>query len=255
MDRMKGKVAIVTGASRGLGRAIAREFAREGALVVVSARGRSPTGLPGTPDDTAAAIKADGEEAISVACDVSNEVQVRAMMEQAMDRYGKIDVLVNNAGVMVIGHPILELATDLWDQSFATNVRGPYLTCRHVIPIMMRQGGGNILNVGSRAASGPSPGAGSAYSPTKAALHMFSFCLAEELREHNIAVNVLSPGSMTSEGSSVIPWARHDWHERVPPEEVGPSAVYIATQDAGSMTGQLLMRAEFGKTWGLDAST
>ncbi len=250
MDRMKGKVAIVTGASRGLGRAVALEFAREGASVVVSARGQSPTGLPGTPDDTASAIRADGGEAFSVACDVSDEAQVRAMVEQTVDRYGKIDVLVNNAGVMAIGYPFLELTPDVWDQSFGTNVRGPYLTCRHVIPVMMKQGGGNIINVGSRAANGPSPGAGSGYAPTKAAVHMFSFCLAEEMREHNIAVNVLSPGGLTSEGSSVIPWARHDWHERVAPEEVGPSAVYIALQDAGSMTGQVLFRADFGKTWG-----
>ena len=250
MDRLKGKVAVVTGASRGLGRAIAREFAREGASVVVSARGKSPTGLPGTYDDTASLIRSEGGEALSLACDVSDEGQVRAMVESTMDQYGKIDVLVNNAGVMVIGYPFMELATDLWDLAFGANVRGPYLTCRHVIPVMMKQGGGNIINVGSRAANGPSPGAGSGYAPTKAALHMFSLCLAEEMREHNIAVNVLSPGGMTSEGSSVIPWARHDWHERVAPEEVGPSAVYMALQDAASMTGQVLLRADFGKTWG-----
>lgn len=81
---------------------------------------------------------------------------------------------------------------------------------------------------------------------------MFSQCLAEDAREHNIAVNILDPGPMRSEGSSIIPWAQHDWHERVEPEEVGPSAVYLALQDAQSFTGRLVLRAEFGEKWALD---
>ena len=251
MDRMKGMVAIVTGSSRGLGRAIAKEFAGEGASVVVSARPSSPTGLPGSPDDTARAIEAAGGDAMSVACDVSDETQVRSMVEQVMDRYGKIDVLVNNAGIMVIGEGILEIDTARWDQSMAANVRGPYLMCRHVVPIMVKQGRGSIVNIGSRMGHDHLRGGGVLYSSTKAALHMFSFCLAEEFRDHNIAVNILSPGSLKSEGSSVIPWAQHDWHERIDPEVVGPSVVYLALQDARSMTGQLVTRAEFGKTWGV----
>ena len=250
MDRMKGMVAIVTGSSRGLGRAIAREFAREGAWVVVSARPSSPTGLSGTPDDTAQAIEAECGEALSLSCDVSDETQVRSLVERAVDRYGKIDVLVNNAGIMVIGETMMEIDTARWDQSIATNLRGPYLMCRHVVPIMMKEGRGNIINIGSRSVSSPHAG-GTLYGATKAAIQAFSFCLAEELREHNISVNVLSPGGMKSEGSSVIPWAQHDWNERVEPEVVGPCAVYLALQDARSMTGQLLMRADFGKTWGV----
>ncbi len=255
MDRMKGMVAIVTGASRGLGRAIAKSFAREGASVVVSARSQSPSGLPGTPAETAEAIGAEGGEALALACDVSDEAQVSAMVGQVMERYGKIDVLVNNAGVMVLGKTIQELDTALWEQSMAINLRGPYLMCRHVVPIMIEQGRGNIVNIGSRAAVMPAPRAGVVYGASKAGLHMFSFSLAEELREHNIAVNILSPGSLKSEGSSVIPWARHDWHERVDPEAVGPCAVHLALQDAGSMTGRLVLRDEFGTTWGPGASS
>ena len=250
MGKMDGLVAIVTGSSRGLGRAIAREFAREGASVVVSARPSSPTGLPGTPDDTARAIEDEGGQALSLSCDVSDETQVRSLVERAMDRYGKIDVLVNNAGIMVIGETMMQIDTARWDQSMATNVRGLYLMCRHVVPMMMKESRGNIINLGSRSVTSPHAG-GTLYGATKAAVHMFSFCLAEELREHNIAVNVLSPGGMKSEGSSVLPWARHDWHERVEPEVVGPCVVYLALQDARSMTGQLLMRADFGKTWGV----
>ena len=254
MDRMKGMVAIVTGSSRGLGRAIAREFGREGATVVASARPQSPTGLPGTPEDTAKAIEAEGGTAVSMPCDVSDMAQVRAMADAVMDRYGKIDVLVNNAGIMVIGESIMEIDEARWDLSMGTNVRGPYLMCRRVVPVMMKQGRGSIINIGSRMGYDHLRGGGVLYSSSKAALHMFSRTLAEELREYNIAVNILNPGSLASEGSSVVPWARHDWDQRVDPAVVGPSAVYLALQDASTMTGEMCVRAEFGETWGLDFS-
>ena len=109
MDRMKGLVAIVPGSSRGLGRAIAKEYAREGAKVVVSDRQRSPVGLPGTIQETAQAIREVGGEVYPVDCDVSNEYQVQEMVRKVIDRYGQIDVLVNNAGAMVMGETILEI--------------------------------------------------------------------------------------------------------------------------------------------------
>ncbi|MDP6709420.1 MAG: SDR family oxidoreductase [Alphaproteobacteria bacterium] len=246
--QMGGRVAIVTGASRGLGRAIAKAYAGEGAKVVVTSRPRSPTGLPGTAAETAQEIQAAGGDALAVACDVSDGDQVEDMVRQAMDRYGQIDVLVNNAGIMIPSEPFLDIDPARWDELWAVNVRGPYLACRHVVPIMMRQRSGSIVNIGSRAADAPSNG-GTAYNSSKIAVHMFSRCLAEELREYDIAVNVLSPGSLRSEGSSVIPWARHDWHERVEPDECGPSAVFLALQSAETFTGQVKLRAEFGKTW------
>ena len=250
MGRMTGMVAIVTGASRGLGRAIAKEYAREGASVVLSARSRSPTGLPGTIHETARDIEAEGGRAFPVPCDVSDNDQVEEMVQKVLDRYGKIDVLVNNAGIMIIGEPFLDIDPDRFDQLMAANVRGPYLTCRHVVPIMMEQRRGSILNIGSR--MGVQHGAVSlVYGASKAALHMFSFSLADELREYNIAVNVLSPGSRRSEGSAAIPWAQSDWHERIEPALVGSSAVWLALQDAGSFTGRLVLRSEFGTTWGL----
>ena len=254
MSRMQGMVAIVTGSSRGLGRAIAMQFGREGATVVASARPQSPTGLPGTPDDTAQAIESEGGTAVSIPCDVSDKEQVGALVDSVMDRYGRIDVLVNNAGIMVIGETIMEIDEARWDQSVGTNVSGPYLMCRRVVPVMMKQGRGSIINIGSRMGYDHLRGGGVLYSSTKAALHMFSLTLAEELREHNIAVNILNPGSLASEGSSVIPWAQHDWHQRVDPAVVGPSAVYLALQDASSMTGQMVARAEFGETWGLPST-
>jgi len=250
MDRMKDMVAIVTGGSRGLGRAIAKEYAKEGAKVVVCARPQSPAGLPGTLEQTVKDIQDQGGEALPVACDVSDEAQVSNLVQQALDRYGRIDVLVNNAGIMILGETLLEIEPARWDRLMAINVRGTYLVSRAVVPIMMEQRRGSIIGIGSRMANDPAQGGGVLYSASKAAVHMFSFCLADEVREYNIAVNVLSPGPMRTEGSIAIPWAQNDWHERVEPEEVGPSAVYLALQDAGSLTGQLVMRAEFGKTWG-----
>ena len=245
---MEGLVAIVTGASRGLGRAIAKEYGREGARVVVTARPHSPTGLPGTINETAKDIQQTGGEALAVPCDVADEDQVRAMIEQAMDRYGRIDVLVNNAGIMIPSEPFLDIGPERWDELMAVNLRGPYLTCRYVVPVMMKQRRGSIINIGTLAGAAPRPG-GTAYCSSKAALHMFSLCLAEDVKDYNIAVNVLRPGALKTEGSSVIPWAQHDWNQRIEPEDVGPSAVCLALQTAESFTGHIALRSEFGKTW------
>ena len=250
MPRMSGMVAIVTGASRGLGRAIAKEYAKEGASVVICARSQSPTGLAGTIEETANAIRGAGGEVFALECDVTDEKQVEEMVRQVAERYGRIDVLFNNAGAMVLGESLLEIDSVRWKQVVDVNVTGTYMVSRAVLPQMIRQNRGSIINVGSRMADDPKLGGGVLYSATKAAVHMFSYCLAEEVREHNVAVNILSPGSLKSEGSAAIPWTQGDWHLRVEPDVVGPSAVYLALQDANSMTGQLLLRADFGKTWG-----
>ena len=250
MGQMNGLVAVVTGASRGLGRAIAKEYAREGASVVICARSQSPTGLAGTLEETAADIRNAGGDVLAVDCDVTEESQVNEMVRRAMDRYGKIDVLFNNAGAMVLGESILEIDPTRWEQVMRVNANGPYLCSRAVLPSMMDRQRGSIINIGSRMATDPSLGGGVLYSASKAAVHMFSLCLADEVREHNIAVNILSPGSLRSEGSAAIPWTQRDWHERVDPSAVGPCAVYLALQDASTFTGRLASRAEFGTTWG-----
>ena len=246
--RMSGMVAIVTGASRGIGRAVAAQYALEGAKVAVAARPHSPTGLPGTIEETAHAIQQAGGEAIPIPCDVSDEAQVRAMVDQVMASYGRIDVLVNNAALMIPNEPFLDIESERWDQLYAVNVRGPYLTCRYVVPIMIDQRRGSIISMGSPAGMGPRPG-GTVYCSSKAALHTFTLSLAMDLQEHNIAVNVLNPGVVKTEGTAALAWGRLNWDERVEPEEVGPSVVCLALQTAGSLTGRVLLREEFGKTW------
>ena len=250
MGQMDGMVAVVTGASRGLGRAIAKAYANEGASVVICARSQSPTGLAGTLEETANDIRNEGGEVLAIDCDVTDESQVNAMVGQASQRYGKIDVLFNNAGLMVLGETILDIDAPRWEQLMRVNVTGPYLCSRAVLPIMIEQGRGSIINIGSRMATDPNQGGGVLYSASKAAVHMFSYCLADEMREHNVAVNILSPGGLRSEGSAAIPWTQRDWHERVDPSAIGPCAVYLALQDASTFTGQLASRFDFGRTWG-----
>ena len=248
MTRLKDKVAVVTGASRGLGREIARAYAAEGASVALCARASTPTGLAGTVQEEARKIRDLGGEAVAVACDVSDEGQVQAMVRQVVARYGRIDILVNNAGIMIPSEPFLDIDPQRWEQSIAVNVRGPYLTSRHAVPVMVEQGGGRIINVGSGAGVNHRAG-GTVYCTSKAALHMFTYCLAEELREHHVSVNILDPGPLKSEGSSVIPWTRHDWDIRLTPEEAAPSAVALALKDNRTFTGQLVRTRELGKTW------
>ena len=250
MGQMDGMVAIVTGASRGLGRAVAAEYAKEGASVVICARTQSPTGLDGTLPETAEHIRAAGGDVLAVDCDVTDESQVNEMVRQATERYGRIDVLFNNAGSMVLGESILEIDAARWEQLMRVNVNGPYFCSRAVLPTMMAQRRGSIVNIGSRMATDPNQGGGTLYSASKAAVHMFSYCLADEVRNYNIAVNILSPGGLRSEGSAAIPWTQRDWHERVEPSAIGPLAVFLALQDASTFTGQLASRFDYGTTWG-----
>ena len=252
MGSMDGLTAIVTGASRGVGRAIAKAYAAEGARVVVCARPESSAGLPGTIEETVRDIEASGGEAFGVPCDVTDDAQVGEMVRLSLERYGRIDVLVNNAGLMIMGESFLDVDPQRWEQIMRVNIRGPYLTCRHVLPGMMERRKGNIINIGARLGVDHSRVRGvMPYSTSKAAVYMFSLSLADELREHNIAINVFSPGVVKSEGLQAITTVQRDWTGIPDPDVVGPSAVYLALQDAGSMTGQFVVRDDFGKTWGL----
>ncbi len=251
---LENKVAILTGASRGLGRVAALEFGRQGAKVVVAARQQSPTGLAGTAEETAQAIVDAGGEAMAVGCDVADEGQVRDLVRKVMDAYGRVDVLVNNAGLMIPNEGFLDVEPSRFEQLMAVNVRGPYLTCRSVLPVMMEQRSGSIINVGSGSADMVRKG-NSVYGPSKAALHMFSRCLAEEAREHNVAVNVLNAPGLKTEGSWAIPWARdtkdegREWEDRSDPEALLPSMVFLAKRTGETFTGQVVAPKDFGKSW------
>jgi citronellol/citronellal dehydrogenase len=255
MESLEGKVALVTGASRGLGRDIALALARAGTIVVATARteseGQSP--IPGTLAETVQAIREAGGRGLALRCDVTNEEEVQGLVARTLLEFGKVDILVNNAGIQTAPVPTWELQVRHWDLLFRVNVRGPFLLCRAVIPEMMRQGGGHIINISSRAAIGPGPGpyppgtrgGGTVYGTTKAALERFTQGLAAELAPHRIAVNALSPNrSIWSEGGHYVrtrdgrSFTYSGW--RMSGEIMGDAVVLICAQDPYQFTGRIL---------------
>ena len=247
---LEGLVAVVTGSSRGIGKGIAKVFAAEGAKVVVVARTEQEGGrLPGTIHGTVDEIRASGGEAIAVRCDVTDEEQVQGLLKEVLDAYGRIDVLVNNAAIQV-NVPLLDLQTRHWDLSMRVNLRGPFLCCKYLVPPMIEQRSGNIINVTSGAGETVRP-SGISYSVTKAGLNIMTRGLAQELEEHNIAVNALNPGPVRTEGAEFVRASDFDWTGWDPPEVVGASAAWLARQTPGTFTGRVVDRTEFGKTWGL----
>jgi len=186
--RLKGKVAIVTGASRGIGRAIAACFAREGAALVLVARGQR--GLR----DVAAEATALGAEVVAVQADVAHPPAVATMARRALARFKKIDLLVNNAGIGTFA-PFLKLRIPDWDRLMAVNLRGPFLCTRAVLPSMIRRRQGCIINIASVAALRGFADC-SAYSASKGGLLGFSRALAAEVRPYDIRVMVICPGAV-----------------------------------------------------------
>jgi NAD(P)-dependent dehydrogenase (short-subunit alcohol dehydrogenase family) len=194
--KLKGKVAVVTGASRGLGRAIAIGFSKEGANVAVAARTEvDKKELPGTIYQTAEEIKALGMEALAIRGDVTDEESVRAMVDAVFSRFGRIDILVNNAGVAFF-YPIAETPLKRWETVLKVNLTGAFLCTKAVLPHMMKQKSGSIINISSLAAderdSNTIP-TGVAYAVAKAGLDRFTWGLAVETGKYNIAVNCLKP--------------------------------------------------------------
>ena len=205
MGKLDGKVAIVTGASRGLGKDIAVSLAREGARVVVTARTekKGDSRIPGTLERTVELVQEVGGQAIAVRCDVTRDDEIEAAVEEAVAEFGQLDILVNNAGIQTPGST-MEMQPRHFDLSYRVNVRGPYVFCRAAVPHMLRVGEGHIVNISSSGiAKGPgegpyegpaaSGGGGTTYGVSKAALERFTQGLAAELFQQNISVNALSP--------------------------------------------------------------
>jgi NAD(P)-dependent dehydrogenase (short-subunit alcohol dehydrogenase family) len=236
------KVAVVTGASRGIGRVIALALAARGAAVVGTARNLdSSPGRGGTLGETIDAVEAAGARGVAIPADITSADGVQSLIDGALAALGRIDVLVNNAGVYPQGR-IAEFSSEEWDAAIAINVTAPFLLCRAVIPGMEAQGGGRILNISSNAAVGYGRGR-IAYSTTKAALNRFTMNLAEELRESGIAVNAYAPGQIRTD--------MNDYGERgAEASEIEESIVWALGQDAATFTGQVVRRRDFAVTWG-----
>ena len=257
---LTNKVAIVTGGSRGIGRAVSRGLARAGAKVVVASRTEEEVApgsqferyASGNIHDTADRIRKDGGEALAVRCDVSNPRELQTLVNAAVSQYGGIDILFSNAGVDCES-PVIDLDLDLLDRCLAVNVRAPLLLCKFALPSMLSRGSGSIIGVTSGSARGYREGR-VGYSMSKAALERMLLSLAEEVRPHNIAVNLFSPGRVDTWMNRRGDWPGTAHIPMVQPDEVTDAAVWLAAQSASTFTGNVVERADFGKTWGAGAA-
>jgi NADP-dependent 3-hydroxy acid dehydrogenase YdfG len=191
---LKDSVAIVTGASRGIGASIAIRFAREGVRVILAAR--NERGLK----ETQSTISTLGGVALAIPTDVTSESSVQHLVEKTVREYGRIDILVNNAGVGMFSS-VIELETAHYDIMMDVNLKGVFLCCKHVLPIMMQQRRGDIVNIASLAGKNSFAG-GAVYSATKWGVIGFSRSLMLEVRDHNIRVVTIAPGSVNTQFGS-----------------------------------------------------
>lgn len=238
--RLDGKVAIVTGSSRGLGKAIAIGLAKEGANVVVAARTEieNPQ-LPGTIFKTAEEIKAIGRRVLAIKCDVTSEQSVNDMVQKALNEFGHVDILVNNAGVAFY-YPVIETPLKRWELVLKVNLIGAFLCSKAVLLKMIEQRRGSIINISSLAANernGGTVSTGLAYAVAKAGLDRFTWGLAAEVGRFNIAINCLKPYRVVdTEGMRF--WVkedeRKDW---VTPDKMVKCSVFLALQDGAGVTG------------------
>jgi len=236
---LSGQVAVVTGASRGIGRAIAVEFARAGADVVVAARSseKAPSKLPGTIEDTAREVEAAGRRAVAIPMDVTDEAQVQAMAQRALEEFGRVDILVNNAGISFPA-PFSQTSLKRWDLVMAVNLRGPVMCTQAFLPRMLEQGGGRIINISSYLAEVLMPGMMS-YSVSKIALEKLTQALAAELQPKSIAVNALRiEVNIVTEGWQYLN-PNIDYSNWEKPEAASEATLWLATRDP-SYTGQVV---------------
>jgi len=218
--KLAGQVAVITGAGRGIGRAIANAFAAEGASIVLAARSAGELGT------VAAEVEKHGVRALAVPTDVRQESAVAGLVRRALSQFDRIDVLVAAAGVAAFG-PVGEGKADDWDQTMAVNLRGAYLCARAALPIMMAQRRGTIIGVGSMVTSRTLPGS-AAYTASKYGLLGFCRVLAEEMRPHGVRVGVISAGAVDTPLWDAIS-APPDRARMLRPEQVAEAAVLMAS--------------------------
>lgn len=240
--KLTGRVAIVTGASSGAGEGIARGLAREGASVVLAARRMERL------EAIAREIAAAGGTAVAIRADVSKPLEAESLVAAARERFGRVDVLVNDAGVMLNG-PLAEVALGDLERMIATNVTGLVAACRAAVPVMAQKGAGDIVNISSIAARVANP-TSAVYSATKAAVSTFTEALRKETAKLGIRVSVIEPGLIASELGDHIPHAaarerfgkmKASW-SALRPEDVAAAVAYIVSQPRSVAVNSLVIR-------------
>jgi len=230
--KLKDQVAIITGAGRGIGRAVALAFAREGALVALAARTTAEL------DTVRAQIKSRAGRALAVPTDVTREASVAALVEKVLGEFGKVDVLVTSAGVATFA-PLVDTKPEEWDHMMAVNLRGVFLACRAVLPPMMKRRRGTIINIVSIAAKRAIPG-NAAYAAGKHAVLGLTQVLAEEMRPHGVRVGALSPGAVDTPLWDRVP-NPPERSRMLRPEDVAEAALLMASLPPGASLEDLTL--------------
>ncbi len=244
--RLKGKVSIITGAGGGMGRVAALRFAAEGSRILVADNNAAAA------EETAKLVREAGGEAIAARVDVSLEADARAMVDQAIREYGRLDVLYNNAGIMPeADHSVVDTPVEAWDQVMAVNVRGVYLACKHAIPRMIENRTGSIINVSSFVALLGCSVPQDAYTASKGAVLALTRSLAVQFAPHGIRTNAILPGPVETpllmewlvkdEEAKKIRLARNPTGRFGKPEEVVALAVYLASDESAWTNGASLV--------------
>lgn len=240
---LESTVALITGASRGIGRAIARRLAQAGAKVVVSSR------KLGNVQSVADDIVGSGGEALALQAHVGRTEDVRTLVERTIDVYGRVDIAVNNAATNPHFGPLLTSDEGLWDKILDTNAKGAFRLCKAVVPYMEKQGGGKIINLASIAGLRPASGMGM-YGISKAAIIMLTQVLAVELGPVNIQVNAIAPGVIKTRFSQLL-WQTPQIADPIlthlplsrfgEPEDVAGLALYLASPASAYVTGSVFV--------------
>jgi 3-oxoacyl-[acyl-carrier protein] reductase len=229
---LSGQVAIVTGAGRGIGAAIARKLARLGATAVLCGRTQS------TLDSTAQSILDAGGKTEVIPCDVTVLHQLEYAATRVDSTFGRADILVNNAGVAGFNDALHNMLPEDWDRILNTNLRGVYFAIKAFAPLMIRNYQGHIINISSLAGKNALPN-GAAYAASKWGLNGLTYSVAEELRVHNIRVSVICPGSTETE---LTPHAGKDPKKMLQPDDIAHAVAMLATQAPQSFVSEILLR-------------
>jgi 3-oxoacyl-[acyl-carrier protein] reductase len=229
---LETQVAIITGAGRGIGSAIARRLASMGATAVLCGRTRAAL------ESTAQAIAESQGRSEIIACDVTQLNSVEAAAKRVESALGRIDILVNNAGIGGFGGPLHQLPPDAWEQILNTNLRGVFYTIRAFAPLMIKARSGHIINISSLAGKNALPN-GAAYAASKWGLNGLTYSVAEELRGQNIRVSVICPGSVNTE---LGPHTGKDPLKMLQPEDVAHTVAMLVTQTPQSFVSEILLR-------------